>query len=67
MKAKEQQRYERIIRPVVPYASEIWVMTKQQENELETWRKKILGNICSTIKRPDKDWQTKTNQEILVM
>lgn len=34
--------YRTVIRPVVVYACETWAMTKEMENGLERWERKIL-------------------------
>jgi hypothetical protein len=42
--------YKKIIRPVVTYASETWVLTKENERALNTWEIKIMRKIYGLIK-----------------
>jgi hypothetical protein len=36
-----------LIRPVLLYGSETWVLTKREENELLVFERKVLRMICS--------------------
>jgi hypothetical protein len=35
-----------LIRPVLLYASETWVLTKREENQLLVFERKVLQPIC---------------------
>jgi hypothetical protein len=36
-----------LIRPVLLYGSETWVLTKGEENQLLVFKRKVLRTICS--------------------
>ena len=55
--------YRTILRPVVMYASETWVMTSRDEALLNTWETKMLRRIYGPSCR-NNEWRIRTNQEI---
>lgn len=57
------QIYNTIIKPVVMYGCEAWVMTEKTKQQLERWERKILRKIYGPIK--DKNgWRIRTNSEL---
>jgi hypothetical protein len=55
--------YTTILRPIVMYGSELWVMTVREEEWLLRWERKILRKIVGAMN--DKDgWGMRTNIEI---
>jgi hypothetical protein len=55
--------YKTIIRPVVMYASEMWVLTKENERPLSTLEIKIMINIYGPINEKG-EWKIRTNAEL---
>jgi hypothetical protein len=49
-----------IIRPVVTYASETWILTKENERALNTWGKKIIIKIYCPINEGGQ-WRIRTH------
>jgi hypothetical protein len=58
------QLYNTLIRPVVTYASEIWVLKEKEINKLITFERKIIRKIYSPTRTADGYWRIKTNQEL---
>jgi hypothetical protein len=52
-----------IIRPVVTYASETWVLTKENERGLNTWERKVTRKIYVPINEGGQ-WRVRTNAEL---
>jgi hypothetical protein len=55
--------YETIIRPFVTYASETWVIRKENERALNTSRRKILRKIYGPVNEGGH-WIIRTNEEL---
>lgn len=55
--------YKTIIRPIVTYASECWVMTRQEESKVEAWERKVLRYIYGGINEGGI-WRRRTNKEV---
>ena len=53
-----------IIRPVVTYGSETWVINLIHEEKLKTFERKILRSIYGSVQDLNNDWRVRTNQEI---
>jgi hypothetical protein len=51
-----------MIRPVVTYASETWVLTKENERALNTWERKIMRKIYGPINEGGQ-WRIRTKAE----
>jgi hypothetical protein len=54
--------YKMIIRPVVTYASETWVLTRENERALNTRERKIMRKIYDPINEGGR-WRIRTNAE----
>ncbi|RZF38840.1 hypothetical protein LSTR_LSTR013781 [Laodelphax striatellus] len=55
--------YNTIIKPVCVYGAETWVLTKKDEDLLNTWERKILRRIYGPV-NIDGEWRIRTNQEL---
>jgi hypothetical protein len=55
--------YWTVVRPVVTYACETWVVKKSKINKLLVFERKILRKIFGPSKEDDC-WRMKTNQEL---
>ena len=53
-----------IIRPVVTYGSETWVINLIHEEKLKTFERKILRSIYGSVQDLNNDWRVRKNQEI---
>jgi hypothetical protein len=58
------QLYNTLIRPVVTYASETWVLKENEINKLMTFERKVMRKIYGPTRTADGYWRIKTNQEI---
>lgn len=55
--------YKTVIRPIVTYASETWVITKKHQELLLIWERKILRKIFGG-KNINGQWMRRTNNEL---
>jgi sorting nexin-29 len=55
--------YRTVLRPVVMYASETWVMTTKDEYMLNCWERKILRRIYGAV-NDQGEWRIRTNREL---
>ena len=55
--------YKTVIRPIVTYASETWVLKEATIQKLLVFERKILRRIFGPIKE-NQTWKTKTNEEL---
>jgi hypothetical protein len=55
--------YWSIIRPVVTYACETWVLKETIKNKLMVFERKVLRRIFGPTKERDGTWRIKTNDE----
>ena len=55
--------YKTLIRPVLTYGSETWVLSKQDEYCLSIFEQKILQRIYGPVNDGGR-WQIRTNQEL---
>lgn len=58
--------YRTVLRPIVMYASETWVMTRRDETMLNTWERKVLRRIYGPVREED-GWRIRTNTEVYEM
>ena len=58
------QLYNTLIRPIVTYASETWVLKENLINKLMIFERKIMRKILGPTRTEDGYWRIKTNQEI---
>jgi hypothetical protein len=52
-----------LIRPVLPYGSETWVLTKMEENQLLVFERKVLRTICG-LKIENGVYRRRYNHEL---
>ena len=55
--------YKTLIRPIATYGCETWTLTKQQENMLNTFERKILRYILGPIQEAGL-WRQRMNDEL---
>ena len=55
--------YRSVIRPVVMYGSESWVLTKRGEQALDAWERKVLRKIYGPI-QVNGEWRIRYNAEL---
>ena len=55
--------YKTLIKPVLTYASETWVMTKQTEGSIATFERRILRTIYGPV-RDHNGWRRRYNREL---
>ena len=58
--------YKTLIRPVLTYASESWIMNKQDRERLGVFERKILRAIYGPVRMND-DWRIRYNSELYDM
>jgi len=63
-KKLKMKLYWSIIRPIVTYACETWVLKETTENKLMVFERKVLRKIFGPTKERDGTWQIKTNDEL---
>jgi hypothetical protein len=56
--------YKAMIRPVVTYASETWVLKENITQKLLRFGRKILRKMYGPVKSPDVAWRLRTNEEL---
>jgi ATP-dependent helicase/DNAse subunit B len=56
--------YWNIIRPIVTYACETWVLKETIKNKLMVFERKVLRKICGPTKERDGTLRIKTNDEL---
>jgi hypothetical protein len=56
--------YWSVIRPVVVYSHETWVLRESIIQRLSVFERKILGNIFGPTKEDNGNWRIKTNIEL---
>jgi len=54
-----------IIRPIVTYACEVWVLKETMKNKLMVFERKVLRKIFGPTKERDGTWRIKTNNELI--
>jgi hypothetical protein len=56
--------YKTIIRPVVTYGSETWMMNITHEEKFKIFERKILRSIYGPVQDSNNEWRVRRNQEI---
>jgi hypothetical protein len=56
--------YKALIRPVVVYGSESWVLTENIKQKLLVFERKILRRIFGPTQKADGEWRLQTNEEL---
>jgi hypothetical protein len=63
-KKTKMKLYKALIRPVVVYGSECWVLTENIKQELLVFERKILRRIFGSTQKANGEWRLKTNEEL---
>jgi hypothetical protein len=63
-KKSKLKLYWSIIRPIVTYACEVWVLRETIKNKLMVFESKVLRKIFGLTKERDCAWRIKTNDEL---
>jgi hypothetical protein len=63
-KKTKMKLYKALIRPVVLYGSECWVLTENIKQKLLVIERKILRRIFGPIQNARGEWRLKTNEEL---
>ena len=65
-KKSKLKLYWSVIRPVVTYGCEVWVLieTIKKKNNLMIFERKVLRKIFGPTKERDGTWRIKTNDEL---
>jgi hypothetical protein len=53
--------YSSIIRPIITYACETWVLKETTKNKLMVFERKVLRKIFGPTKERDGTWRIETN------
>ena len=56
--------YKALIRPVVVYGTECWVLTENIKQKLLVFERKILRRIFGATQKANGEWRLKTNEEL---
>ena len=63
-KNTKMKLYKALIRPVVVYGSECWVLTENIKQKLLVFERKILRRIFGPKQNANGEWRLKTNEEM---
>jgi len=63
-KKTKMKLYKALIRPVVVYGSECWVLTENIKQKLLVFERKILRRIFGPTQKANGEWRLKTNEEL---
>jgi len=56
--------YQTLMRPVVKYACETWVLKENIKSKLRVFERKVLRRIYGPTKESDGTWRIKSNEEL---
>ena len=56
--------YITLVRPVVTYACETWVLKENTKTKLRVFERKVLRRIYGPTKEKDGTWRIKSNEEL---
>jgi hypothetical protein len=56
--------YQTLVRPVVTYSCETWVLKENIKSKLKAFERKVLRRIYGPIKETDGTWRIKLNEEL---
>jgi len=56
--------YKTLVRPVVTYACETWVLKENIKTKLRVFERKVLSRIYGPTKEKDGTWRIKSNEEL---
>ena len=57
--------YKTLVRPVVTYACETWVLKENIKTKLRIFKRKVIRRIYGPTKEKDGTWQIKSNEDWL--
>lgn len=55
--------YNTVIKPIVLYGSETWVLNKKDQQKMEIWERRMLRKILGG-KKTEEGWERRTNAEL---
>jgi len=56
--------YKTLVRPVVTYACETWLLKENIKTKLKVFERKVLRRIYGPTKQKHGTWRIKTNEEL---
>jgi hypothetical protein len=56
--------YQTLVRPIVTYACETWVLKESIKSKLRIFERKVLRRIYGPTKESDGTWRIKSNEEL---
>jgi hypothetical protein len=56
--------YQTLVRPVVTYSCETWVLKENIKSNLRVFERKVLRSIYGPTKESDGTWRIKSNDEL---
>ena len=56
--------YQTLVRPVVTYSCETWVLKENIKSKLKVFERKVLRRIYGPTKETDGTWRIKSNEEL---
>ena len=62
-KKTKMKLYKALVRPVVVFGSECWVLTENIKQKLLVSKRKILRKIFGPTQKANGEWRLKTNEE----
>jgi hypothetical protein len=63
-KNSKLRMYKTLVRPVITYACETWVLKENIRTKLRVSERKVLRRIYGPTKEKDGTWRTKSNEEL---
>jgi hypothetical protein len=63
-KNSKPRMYKTLVRPVVTYACEMWVLKENIKTKLSVFERKVLRRICGPTKERDGTWRIKSNEKL---
>ena len=63
-KKTKMKLYKVLVRPVVVYGPECWVLTENMKQKLLVFERKILRRISGPTQKASGEWRLKTNEEL---
>ena len=63
-KKPKLRMYQTLVRPVVTFACETWVLKENIKSKLKVFERKVLRRICGSTKETDGTWRIKSNEEL---
>jgi hypothetical protein len=56
--------YQTLVRPVITYACETWVLKENIQSKLRVFERKVLRTIYGPTKESNGTWRSKSNNEL---